>query len=380
MDGVFCKLTHRPSSSDYFLRLANLEETGNFKKCVQALQRPTTIHLQRKTTEADLSNNQTIESSQPPAAANQPDADLTPATQDQATRTSSSAIEDLASISAEAEEAGSVSATADETLIDMDNFEEVHNSQIPCLLNATEHIVHLVENVMVHYALEDHLVDSVIQGIEDGAIEYWVQHGFMRDCEDEIKENLIAVLRNMAQIKIKMHLRQSGREKKQNQPVQAEVDRCTEAIAEQVRRVQYSPEMLESLQQLAVVPDDWKATKDLPVAATAVASSGLQNVEAATKNSTVSENVVPTTPSITKASTRRRPTKGLADSRWATNGGHGGVRTMHPVSQPRSTPSMSSGNTRSTLNPSTVIRAQGLSSSRYATEPVQFEGKFTGAR
>ncbi|KAK7397519.1 hypothetical protein QQX98_013114 [Neonectria punicea] len=270
MDGLFCKLTHQPSSSDYFLRLADLEETEHFMKCVQALQQTMTVHLQRKTAEANLSNNQAIETPQPSAAASQPDKDLIPATHDQATRTSSSAIEDLASISAEAEEVGSVSATADETLINLDDFEEVHNSQIPCLLNATEHIVHLVENVMVHYALEDHLVDSVIEGIEDGAIEYWVQHGFMRDCEDEIKENLIAVLRNMAQIKIKMHLRQSGRDKKQNKPVQAEVDRCTEAIAEQVRRVQYSPGMLESLQQLAVVPDDWKATKDLPVSATVV--------------------------------------------------------------------------------------------------------------
>ncbi|KPM39046.1 hypothetical protein AK830_g7480 [Neonectria ditissima] len=381
MDGPYCKLTHRPDSSDYFLRLADNEETGKFKKCVQALQQSMTVHLQAHPAEANLENTQPVRTSEPDIADSQSGKVSTPVTQHTPDKISPSAIEDLTPVSPESKESGSVSGATQDTLIAMDDFEEVRNSQIPCLLNATEHIVHLVETVMVHFALEDNIIDSVVQGIEDGAIEYWIQHGFMRDCEDEIKDNFIAVLRNMAQIKIKLHLRQAGREKGQGKQIQAQVERCAEAIAEQVRRIQYTPEMLESLQQLAVIPKYWKATKGLPVSTSVVGSSGVQNTEAV-KNNTLGNGAVPTTPSTpsTRASGRHRPNKGLADSRWATTGAHGGVLTIHNgipsrrVSQPRSVSSMSS-------DPSTGKRLpQGLSSSRYASRPVQFEGNFTGAQ
>lgn len=394
MDGRFCKLQHRDSKSDYYLRLTTIEETEKFQSVIQKMQQNLTKRRQGPGVEAKANDVALVR-----------DPEL-PVSQVQASQPVHAVnVTDSTNLSTDVTYSGS--NRAEGTLIDLDGFEEVQNTQIPSLQNAADHIIHLIDKVITQFALEDHLIDSVIRGIEDGAIEYWITNGFMRDFEDDIKENFISVLRNMAQIKIKMHHRLNGRGKGQEIKAQDAVIRCTESPARNSGSVKYPPEALAQLRSNAIVPNDWKATKDLPVSAAVFATSTVEKIDTTLKvntpggeskaqqsikadrdtsmGNTEHAAAVDAKPTVTKSVTQRRPTKGLADSKWAhadvkadVHSGYHNTR-QGPVTQASSAYATSVGGGRRTgSGSSTGTCLQGLSESRFATKPAQFRGSFAG--
>ncbi|KAF7542928.1 hypothetical protein G7Z17_g11161 [Cylindrodendrum hubeiense] len=391
MDAQFCRLKLHGDKGDYYLRLTDLKETRKFKTLIQDIQER--LESTSKNTVSVVSQMQTVSTSQPVEVIQPTEAVQTMAT----VNTTSSAFNDLSSISNGIEE----------TLIDLGGFEEVQNTKIPSLQNAVEHIIHLIEEVVTKYTPKDHLIENVVQGIEDGAIEYWVTNGFMRDFDDDIKENLTSVLRNMAQIKIKMHLRLHGHGKKQKMEAHDAAVRGTKALVENMGPVRYSPEAIAKFQSNAVVPNDWNATKGLPLSAAVLAKSVLERIDTTTKmniprveskvqksikedhdtpmSNTEHPAVVEAKPAPSKTSTQRRPTKGLADSSWARADTQTGTQSSYhggwkpPVTQSNNThPKSAGGGQRTTSGSNTGTLLQGLSNAYTAADtfnPLAQQGK-----
>ncbi|KAI5467228.1 hypothetical protein BGZ63DRAFT_398828 [Mariannaea sp. PMI_226] len=389
IDGEFCKLKLRDKEYVYYLRLGTPSQTNKFKQYIEGLQQSVTAHLKGNTIPPTSHDGIATESpatglSSPPQAA--------------------SVAESPAVVDVE-----------DGKLIDLNGFEQVQNLQIPTLHNAAGHIINLIDQVITHYHFEDHLIDSVVKGIEDGAIEYWVQQGFMSDFDDEIKEHLIAVLRSMAHIKIKMHLRYTKQAKDRVQDYEKEDASRYSAIFGTVSRLQYTPKDINALRSKAIIPNDWSATKGLPISAAAAARSIVRRTQVASQvkvgaevknasvedveminasNGEVSETSTPkiscNATSVSNgavSSTQSRPVNGLASSHWANSEPDLGMKTSHRAF---STSSITSGMPNSPETPATrsaqrSVSAsgagkslQGLSSSRFASRPIAFHGNFTG--
>ncbi|KAH6873925.1 hypothetical protein B0T10DRAFT_567657 [Thelonectria olida] len=375
MDGEFCKLKVRSSGHTYYMRFSTLAETKRLS------QYAFTLH--KSSIEDTQDDEITQEEITPNAGEGSPIA---------------SSIADVSSVAGEratpsaASLAGDSSTVADEEqLIDMQGFEEVRNAQIPSLLNAAEHIVNLVDEVITHYYLEDHLIESVVKGIEDGAIEYWVQHGFMEGEDDEIRENFVAVLRNMAQIKIKMHSRFDG-PKKRNEDVNKAASQHAQDMLEPIGRIHYTAAEIGSLRTKAVVPANWSAMKGLPICTSAVTQSRVRSIFAVFESGPSGGRTVPTRAHVddgdvimTEASDweperpavsqpKRRPTGGLSSSKWANSAGTTGNKTAQRTVSvaPAPTAAIQSEKTRpaaqrAVSTPGSGTVPQGLSSSRHAT-------------
>lgn len=386
MDGGFCKLQQRDSKSDYYLRLTTIEETEKFQSFIQRSQQNLAKRRQRRGVEAKANDVALVQNPEPPVSQVQASQPVHAVNATNSTN-----------LSADAKDSGSNETEG--TLIDLDGFEEVHNTQIPSLQNAADHIVHLVDKVLTQFALEDDLIDSVIRGIEDGAIEYWIANGFMTDSKDDLKRDFIALVRPMAQLKIKMHHRLNGRGKGQVIKAQGAVARSTESLVGNPGALKYHPEALVQLRPNAIVPNGWKATKDLPVSPSVFTTSTVEKVDTTSKANTPSGEskaqqsikadrdtpIGNTEPTATKPITQRRPTKGLADSKWA----HADVKvdvhsSYHNTRQAPTTQASSAyaasvgGGPRTGSGSSTGTCLQGLSESRFATKPAQFRGSFAG--
>lgn len=381
MDGEFCKLKNHGSDQSHYLRLPTAAETAKFQQYFGTLQASVAAHHQQIGVAASVTEATSIAESVDSAA---------------------SAVGQRATPSA-ASLAGDSSTSNEGQLINMHDFEQVPNPQLPSLLTAAEHIVNLIDKVIAEYNLEDHLIDSVIKGIEDGAIEYWIQHGFMEGSDDSIKEHFVEVLRHMAQIKIKMNLRLLKQKNKAKEPVQRGHD-----MVEPTSRIQYSAADIKCLRSKAVVPTEWSTSQGLPISAAAVTRSRLRSIDkgarepipiharavdedvvmADTSNLEVVSPVVrlpsPSVTSTSSKSTQCQRVEGLSSSKWATAGTTTASKT--PLRTPSVASSVGSPAMSKTARPS-VRRAgsssssirQGLSDSRYATKTVAFHGNFTGS-
>ncbi|KAH6986181.1 hypothetical protein BKA56DRAFT_654394 [Ilyonectria sp. MPI-CAGE-AT-0026] len=386
MDGGFCKLRHRDSKSDYYLRLTTIEETDKFHSVFQKMQQKLAKRRQGRGVEVKANDVALVQNPEPPVSQVQASQPVHAVNATNSTN-----------LGTDAKYSGSNKAEG--TLIDLDGFEEVQNTQIPSLQNAADHIIHLIDKVITQFALEDDLIDSVIRGIEDGAIEYWIANGFMTDSEDDLKGDFISLVRPMAQIKIKMHRRLNGRGEGQEIKAQDAVVRSTESLVGNPGALKYPPEALVQLRSSAIVPNDWKATKDLPVSLSVFATSTVEKVDTTSKANTPSGEskaqqsikadrdtpIGNTEPTATKPIAQRRPTKGLADSKWA----HADVKvdvhsSYHNTRQAPTTQASSAyaasvgGGRRNGSGSSTGTCLQGLSESRFATKPAQFRGSFAG--
>ncbi|KAH7149203.1 hypothetical protein B0J13DRAFT_300041 [Dactylonectria estremocensis] len=276
MDEQFCKLANIDQKTEYYLRLTNPEETERFAENIKKWQEA----LRKHSTDAQIGSSavsvvpgevvepseivepgEIVESVLPQVPTTQPAKAAEPRT---------SALKDLTPFSDD----------NDKTLIDLEGFEQVQNRKIPSLENAVDHIFPLVDKVVEQYTRENDLAASVVQGIEDGAIDYWIANGFMKDHDDDIKKNLTSVLHDMAQIKLKIYLRLHGQGHREDheKKVQDAVIRCAKTLVGSLSRVQYSAKIIDMLKGKAVVPSDWKATKGLPVSAKVIATSVLERV------------------------------------------------------------------------------------------------------
>jgi hypothetical protein len=387
MDGEFCKLKVRSTGLTYYMRFSTIAETKKLRQYAFALHKSSTENPQDSEITPDVDEGSTIADSVSDVSSV---ADVSSLAGERATPSAASL-------------AGDCSTATDEQLIDMQGFEEVKNSQIPSLHNAAEHIVNLVDEVITQYHLEEHFIDSVVKGIEDGAIEYWVQHGFMEAEDDEIRENFVAILRNMAQIKIKMHSRFYG-PKKRNGNANKAASQHAQDMFEPLRRIQYTAAEIGSLRSKAVVPADWSTIQGLPISS-ALTRSRLRRVFTASENGSSGSSTAPKQDHVddgdvimSEASDaepgsraisqpRRRPTGGLATSKWASPTGN----TRNNVSQravsvaPTPGAAIQSENKppvmqRAVSTPGSGRIPQGLSASRYATKTVPFHGHFTGAK
>ncbi|KAM5352631.1 hypothetical protein ACJ41O_005353 [Fusarium nematophilum] len=89
---------------------------------------------------------------------------------------------------------------------------------------------------------------------------------------------------------------------------------------------------------------------------------------------------IPATQTVSQAAPARRPHQGLASSRWATATNTAKeASTNGNVNRPPATRTPSAASVR-TANGSENGGIQGLGSSRYATKPAAFAGRFTGVR
>ncbi|RSM09472.1 hypothetical protein CEP52_004083 [Fusarium oligoseptatum] len=77
------------------------------------------------------------------------------------------------------------------------------------LENASKHVVFLVDQMLSKMTLDEEFFDPVLEGIEDGIIEHWVQNGFFRGYNDSLKDSFCDLLRSMTRFHIKFLRRQT---------------------------------------------------------------------------------------------------------------------------------------------------------------------------
>ncbi|KAM0432332.1 hypothetical protein ACHAPT_004874 [Fusarium lateritium] len=175
MDGQLCSFKQLSNGSFFYLRFADENETKKFKRYLAKMQKSARVHQPQDA-------NPKVEEQQ----ASLPNQESTTST--------------LATLTEQPE-----------PLIEMSSgWESVENDQVPTLENATKHVVRLVNRMLGQISLEGRVFESALEGIEDGIIDHWVQNGFLRNYNDSLKDEFLALLRAMVRIEIQFQRRAQG--------------------------------------------------------------------------------------------------------------------------------------------------------------------------
>lgn len=488
LDGEFCLLRPKDGRNYLHVRLVDLEWTSKFQDWMMKLQNiARDKHSQESNAEANVTTRPTtsVEESTPAvtptgkAQVNSGPVNVAPIVSPPATEAPAVAGAGVDSGMVPSSETPSdqvgaaVAASIDDgqPLITLDD-----SQQVPLSIANVEDIVNslsdLVEQVLDFMMPQNQPSSDVIKGIEDAAIEFWQQQGFIDEIDEETRMHISQLVHALVFFKTQAHMRSiGGRFASSASVATPSSEHGAEMEREMAKTIRYTPKELESLrpdrspcpseiESLDFLPrattnvqrqrvvniafnppgpppqatkatkedhalkvmevtkqKDWLNRKDDQVKAETSSLKAIK-VEPTDGNKVLTSSQPPNSPGYphrqykldrdldtpmgntedaARAEAKRKEKKGLLNSKWAKAEPEPPVQWSRPAFTPTDLPPTSLqplhfGGLAAPLNTSRVTPAEqpagrsasrpntkGLSSSRYAGEPSQFEGQFTGA-
>ncbi|KAM0555102.1 hypothetical protein ACHAPJ_006451 [Fusarium lateritium] len=299
LDGQYCVVKARTMKDPYHFRFDTAEEARKFKRCLSKLKKSVRLHQTKEGTLHAQNVDTEVKTSSPTSEMSE------------ITHVSTSIPEELSEAATEQPQPG---------LIAMDGWMAVDNGQVPSFGDTAQHVVNLINQVLSHFSLEKSRAGA-IAGIEDAIFEKWTNDGFLKGCNDSLREASLGMLRSTINMHMKLHSHLTGQE-------------LPEAKAEKVQS-----------------SDTGKAVK-------------VETLDHREKESHIHAQGMAGQQQNGSVGTQRNTNGGLSSAREPTAHAQG----MVPQKQNGLAKNPESNTTK------------GLSSSRYAKGPVAFQGSFTGPR
>lgn len=226
LEGDYCVVKVKAIPWPYYLRFDTTEEARKFRHCLSSLQKSvrqhqkqdSTDHSQEDTTnEADIKAFNTASTTQsmasdtatPTADHAQPDKmDLNAS----GFTTSSEATVPAGPVPTYVPDT-STSTTIEqpETLISMnEGWGFVKNNSLPEIDQTSKHVIGLVEKVISHIRAERKLGAEEIAGINDAIFDKWMSEGFLRGCNDHLKQEFMKAIRSLVSLHFSLHSHFTG--------------------------------------------------------------------------------------------------------------------------------------------------------------------------
>ncbi|RTE73644.1 hypothetical protein BHE90_011938 [Fusarium euwallaceae] len=200
IDGQFCAFTLLSTGALFYFRFANDAETKKFKRHLVKMQKSARAH-QAQENARENGQQQAIEQQVTEQHVTEQHVTEHQVTEQQVQQQADSVSQSAASLA--------ILNGGLEPLIAMDGWSDGSNFQALTLENASKHVVFLVDQMLSKMTLDEEFFDPVLEGIEDGIIEHWVQNGFFRGYNDSLKDSFCDLLRSMTRFHIKFLRRQT---------------------------------------------------------------------------------------------------------------------------------------------------------------------------
>ncbi|KAF5019131.1 hypothetical protein F66182_8867 [Fusarium sp. NRRL 66182] len=197
LDDQYCVVKVNTMTYPYHLRFDTLEETKKFKRCLTKLKKSVRLHHKETT--------QDVQEIVPEVEAACPTPSALSITQDPAL----------------------MATEQPENLIAMDGWDTVQspqdiqassiqdlvqNDQASALHDAAQQVSVLISQVLNHFSLGKSADAGAIAGIEDAIFEKWTNEGFLKDCNEKLKQVSLELLRSTVKMQMHLHSHLTGQE------------------------------------------------------------------------------------------------------------------------------------------------------------------------
>ncbi|RFU81192.1 hypothetical protein TARUN_1038 [Trichoderma arundinaceum] len=226
---------------------------------------------------------------------------------------------------------------------------------------AADHMQGIVQQILTEItATGINVPENGVEEIESAAIANWMAQGFMKSEteSDELKEELVELLRLLVRIKRKVQFRHRSKAA----PISSTTFQDLQEIVEKPsKRIKYTTADIKELEVHAVSRQN------------KIKASGLAEIQ---KSSPTHDAVISGAGPEALVKEPAKPMGGLASSRWATSDGWSSSAAK-PVVAAKSA-AVPPPQAPTAVPNSQKPKTKGLSSSRWADKPVANEGKFAG--
>ncbi|KAM0238352.1 hypothetical protein ACHAP5_008697 [Fusarium lateritium] len=226
LEGDYCVVKVKAIEWPYYLRFDTTEEARKFRHCLSSLQKSIRQHQKQDNTDhsqADTTNEEDVKASS-----------TTEITQSMAPDTATPVVDDSqpdsmdsnASSSTTSSEAtilaGPVPACVSEvststtierpdTLIPMNGgWGIVENNRVLGIDQISQHVIGLVDKVISHIRTERIWGTEEIAGINDAIFDKWMSEGFLRGCNDHLKQEFMETIRSLVSLHFSLHSHLTG--------------------------------------------------------------------------------------------------------------------------------------------------------------------------
>ncbi|KAF4963773.1 hypothetical protein FSARC_8256 [Fusarium sarcochroum] len=189
LDGQYCVVKVRTMKDPYHFRFETVQEAQKFKRCLSKLKKSVRLHQSKESTHHAQNLDTEVKSASPITSVSE------------VTQVSTCVPEDLAE-----------AATEQPKLITMDGWMTVNNGQLPSPGDTAQRVVNLINQVLSHFSLERGLCAGAIAGIEDAIFEKWTNDGFLKGCNDSLRDASLGMLRSTINMHMKLHSHLTGQE------------------------------------------------------------------------------------------------------------------------------------------------------------------------
>ncbi|WZH43882.1 hypothetical protein QYS62_004893 [Fusarium acuminatum] len=226
LEGDYCVVKVKAMEWPYYLRFDTTEEARKFKHCLSSLQKSIRQHQKQDSTnysqadttnEADINTFSTTETPQSMASETatpkveqlQPDKTDTNAS---GSTTSSGATMPAGPVPTCASDISTSTAVEQPgTLIAMnEGWGLVENNSLPEIDQISKHVIGLVDKVISHIQEERLLGAEEIAGINDAIFDKWMSEGFLRGCNDHLKQEFMKAIRSLVSLHFSLHSHFTG--------------------------------------------------------------------------------------------------------------------------------------------------------------------------
>ncbi|KAM0215927.1 hypothetical protein ACHAQD_008055 [Fusarium lateritium] len=226
LEGDYCVVKVKAMEWPYYLRFDTTEEARKFRHCLSSLQKSIRQHQKQNNTdhsEAGTTNEEDIKASS-----------TTEITQSMALDTATPVADDFQPDSMDSNASGSTTSSEatilagpvptrvsevststtteqPDTLISMnEGWGIVKNSRVPEIDQISQHVIGLVHKVILHIRTERTWGAEEIAGINDAIFDKWMSEGFLRGCNDHLKQEFMKAIRSLVSLHFSLHSHLTG--------------------------------------------------------------------------------------------------------------------------------------------------------------------------
>jgi hypothetical protein len=226
LEGDYCVVKVKAMEWPYYLRFDTTEEARKFRHCLSSLQKSVRQHQKQDnpdhsqadtTNDADIKAFSTTETTQsmasdtatPTADHVQPDKMHLNASG--STTSSEATILADPVLTCGSDISTSTTIEQPKTLISMnEGWGVVKNNSFPEVDQTSKHVIGLVEKVISHIRAERTLGAEEIAGINDAIFDKWMSEGFLRGCNDHLKQEFMKAIRSLVSLHFSLHSHLTG--------------------------------------------------------------------------------------------------------------------------------------------------------------------------